>query len=111
MELNKYQELAQKTANMKLEHKTRLAVAALGLTGEGGELADYIKKHIGHGHSLDQEKVIKELGDVMWYIAEVASILGFTLEEIAQTNIEKLKARYPEGFSEERSINRKKGDI
>ena len=63
-------------------------------------------KILGHGHELDRDKVIKELGDVLWYIAAIASFLHVPLDEIAQRNIDKLAARYPEGFSNERSINR-----
>lgn len=107
MKINLYQKLAQRTANQELDFKKRLSVAGLGLTGEAGEVADLIKKYVGHGHELDQEELVKELGDQLWYIAEVASILGVTLEEVATKNIHKLKERYPEGFSEELSINRK----
>ncbi len=84
-----------------------LARDALGLTGEAGEVADLIKKHIGHGHPLDKTKTAKELGDDFWYIAVLACRIGYTLEDIARMNVAKLMARYPEGFSSERSINRK----
>lgn len=70
-------------------------------------MADIIKKHIGHGHPLDTEKVHKELGDVLWYVAVLARRIGSTLEDVAASNVEKLRKRYPEGFSSERSINRK----
>jgi NTP pyrophosphatase (non-canonical NTP hydrolase) len=101
-----YQHLAQRTANHKLDLKTRLAAAGLGAAGEAGEIADHIKKHIAHGHELDHEKLIKEIGDELWYLAELATLLGIDLSTIAMKNVEKLKKRYPEGFSEERSINR-----
>ena len=110
MKMNDYQQLALRTANDKVEFNTRLAVAGLGLTGEAGEVADLIKKNLGHGHPLEKAKVKKELGDLLWYVAEAAWLAGYTLEDVAQTNIEKLKARYPEGFSEERSKNRVIGD-
>lgn len=106
MNMNEYQQLAQRTVNFLIQGKTRLAIAGLGLTGEAGEVADHIKKAIGHGHNLDVENIEKELGDVLWYVAEVAAICGLQMDTIAQKNIEKLKKRYPEGFSEERSINR-----
>lgn len=99
MQLNDYQSLAQRTAN-KSDYFTRLAIAGLGLTGEAGEVAEHIKKAVGHGHDLSVDDVKKELGDVLWYIAEVASIVNLSLDEIAQANIEKLRKRYPEGFSE-----------
>jgi NTP pyrophosphatase (non-canonical NTP hydrolase) len=104
--LNEYQRLAQRTANKKLDFKSRLAAAGLGAVGEAGEIAEHIKKHIAHGHELDREKLIKEIGDELWYLAELASLLDVDLATIATKNIEKLKKRYPDGFSEERSINR-----
>jgi NTP pyrophosphatase (non-canonical NTP hydrolase) len=84
----------------------RLAVAGLGIAGEAGEVADMIKKHVGHGHPLDKEKLSKELGDALWYVQEISEVLDIPLEDIAAGNILKLMKRYPEGFSEERSINR-----
>ena len=85
--------------------------AALGLTGEAGEFADLIKKINFHGHAQDNDHLIKELGDVLWYVALAAQILGVDLETIMKKNIDKLLARYPDGFSEERSIHRAKDDI
>ena len=65
-----------------------------------------MKKHLAQGHELDREKLAKELGDIAWYLAETAYALEMPLEDILQANIDKLKKRYPEGFSAERSINR-----
>lgn len=110
MDFNEYQDLAQRT-EAGLPYSPRSAVAVLGLCGESGEVAELFKKHIGHGHELDLEHVKKELGDVLWYIAELASALGFSLEDVAVANIEKLAKRYPEGFSSERSKHRAKGDV
>lgn len=84
----------------------RLLIAALGLAGEAGEFADEVKKRAGHGHDLDRAKLIKELGDALWYVAECASALGLTLECVAQYNLAKLRERYPQGFSSEASKNR-----
>jgi NTP pyrophosphatase (non-canonical NTP hydrolase) len=109
MSLNVYQYLAGRTANRDLTPTTSLMVAALGLTGEAGEVADIVKKVAGHGHALDgalRVKLQKEIGDVMWYIAELCTQLDITMEETAYENVKKLKARYPEGFSSYRSINR-----
>lgn len=86
----------------------RLAIASMGLAGESGELVDMLKKWVGHGHELNLTDVEKELGDILWYIAEIATTLDLSLDEIAQKNEAKLKARYPEGFSVERSRNRVK---
>lgn len=83
----------------------------LGLSGETGELIDIIKKWIFHGKPLDIEHAKKELGDVCWYIAMIAHSFGWNLDEILQMNIDKLKARYPEGFSTELANHRKESDI
>lgn len=72
--------------------------AVLGLVGESGELADLVKKHIFHGVPSDTVKVLKELGDVLYYVTRVAEWHGFTLEQVAQVNHDKLAARYPGGF-------------
>lgn len=107
MELNRYQQLALRTAGHREDVQKTLINTALGLAGESGEVADIIKKTFYHGHLLDKGALYKELGDVLWYLAVMADALGYDLDEIAQANVDKLRARYPEGFSEERSINRK----
>ena len=81
--------------------------ACLGLPGEVGEVCDTVKKFIFHGHSLNLEDIKKEIGDVMWYLAMICDSFGFDIEEIAKMNIDKLKERYPEGFSEYASQHRK----
>lgn len=108
---NEYQKLAQRTARKDLEPKRRLAAAALGLTGEGGEAADLIKKHIAHDHDLDIDHMKKELGDVLYYVAELCTLLDVSMSEVMTGNIKKLEKRYPNGFSVERSKNRDKNDI
>lgn len=111
MDLNTYQELAGRTRNTKLDPEKRRLVAALGLVSEGGEVGEVVKKEIAHGHAEDREKVAKELGDVFWYAAELASAYNLKLGDIAEGNIAKLKARYPEGFNEAHSIHRANEDI
>ncbi|MBQ8788225.1 MAG: nucleoside triphosphate pyrophosphohydrolase family protein [Oscillospiraceae bacterium] len=106
MEINEYQKLAMVTLNKNLDKKEILTNSVMGLCGESGEACDIVKKHLFHGHELDRESLIKELGDVAWYLAEAASALDINLDEVFERNIKKLKKRYPEGFSEERSINR-----
>lgn len=76
-----------------------LAIIALGLAGEAGEVADYVKKVRAHGKPMNRDALAKELGDVLYYIARAASSLGFALSEVAQANVSKLRARYPEGFT------------
>ena len=106
MELNEYQRLALRTLNPDLSPRDVLINGVMGLCGESGEAIDIVKKHLAQGHELDREKLAKELGDVAWYLAETADAIGYSLDEICQMNIDKLKARYPEGFSAENSIRR-----
>lgn len=103
MNANEYQRKAMRTATHKCYD---LANAALGLTGEDGEVADIIKKHLYQGHDLYPSEVIEKLGDVLWYVALMADYFNVTLGFVMQQNITKLKARYPEGFDPVRSVNR-----
>ena len=102
--MNGYQDLARRTSNTAGEDK--LCNGCLGLAGECGEVIDLYKKHRFQGHALDREKMVEELGDVLWYCAEIASGLGVSLDEVAESNIAKLRNRYPDGFRSERSIHR-----
>ena len=112
MTINQYQKEAMRTASgMNYENHGMLMNAALGICGEGGEVADLVKKATFQGHTLDREHVAKELGDVAWYIAVGAQAIGYDLETILQMNVAKLQARYPTGFSTDRSLYRAEGDI
>ena len=106
MTINEYQKLAMQTLNPELSQKDVLINGVMGLCGESGEAIDIVKKWLAQGHELDKEKLAKELGDIAWYLAETAYALDIPLEDILQANIDKLRKRYPEGFSAERSINR-----
>jgi NTP pyrophosphatase (non-canonical NTP hydrolase) len=106
MNFDKYQELASRTANSDLTEFLEVSNYALGLVSEAAEVTDQIKKELFHGHIPDREKVKDELSDVMWYMSNLSNKYGLTLKEIAVHNIDKLKRRYPEGFSTERSVNR-----
>jgi len=123
---NEYQELAMRTNNHKASECVAKTLcchdqhtqdvcgimnAALGLSGEVGELNDMIKKWIFHEKPIDMLHLKKEIGDVCWYIAMMCEAWGFNLEQIMQLNINKLKERYPEGFDVVRANNRKDGDI
>lgn len=83
----------------------------LGLSGEVGEFNDIIKKWIFHEKPLDEEHAKKELGDAFWYLAMICESFGWDMDEIMQMNVDKLKARYPEGFDIAKANNRKEGDI
>lgn len=110
MRINEYQTLAMRTLNPALEKKDVLINGVMGLCGESGEVIDLVKKHLSQGHPLDREKMVKELGDVAWYLAETAYALDVPLEDVLAGNIEKLRSRYPEGFNAEKSINREERD-
>ena len=106
MTVNEYQKLAMTTLNPALSKKDVLINGVMGLCGESGEAIDIVKKHLAQGHPLDREKLIKELGDIAWYLAETATALDVNLEEVLQGNIEKLRRRYPEGFDAAHSLHR-----
>lgn len=105
MKLDEYQAEAARTAPA-LTMAEGLTCAALGICGEGGEFADLVKKWGYQGHPLDTDKIVKELGDVLWYVALAATTLRMTLSEVAEANVTKLRARYPDGFSSDASVNR-----
>lgn len=111
MTINEYQRLAMTTLNPRLQGRDILINGVMGMCGEAGEAIDIVKKHLAQGHELDREHLARELGDVAWYLAETACAIGMDLETVLQMNIDKLKARYPEGFSTERSVDRKAEDI
>lgn len=107
MTINDYQQAALRTANTeKLSDREILTNGVLGLSGESGECADIVKKHLFQGHELDAEKLANELGDVAWYLAIASYAIGYDLEKVLQMNVDKLRKRYPDGFSAERSIHR-----
>ena len=105
MDFNEYQKLAMRTTPVT-EPDRFILNGVMGLCGEAGECIDIVKKHIFQGHELDRAKLIDEVSDCLWYIASIANGLGVTMEEIASHNVEKLKKRYPDGFSAEKSLNR-----
>lgn len=111
MTTNEYQLAALRTANQSLSDMQNLENGLMGLNGEAGECIDILKKHLFQNHELDKEHIAKELGDVAWYLAIAASSIGYDLETIFQMNIDKLKARYPEGFNSDLSVHRKLNDI
>ena len=111
MTINEYQEAAMATLNPALDKKDVLINSVMGLCGESGEAIDIVKKWLMQGHELDKEHLIKELGDVAWYLAEAATALDVPLETVLQGNLDKLRQRFPNGFETEASVHRKEGDI
>ena len=111
MDFKEYQDLSKKTSKQYSEGSIfGILISALGLAGEAGETADYLKKVYGHGHKLDIVKLKKEIGDCLWYAADLCTRHNISLDDVASLNIEKLKERYPLGFSQEKSVNRAPSD-
>ena len=135
MNANKYQKLAMRTNDGKAsdrligkmqeydmkfsnDHNDNECVdiggifnACLGLSGEVGEFNDMIKKWVFHEKDLDMEHAKKEADDILWYVAMLCESFGWNMNEIMQMNVDKLKARYPEGFDVERANHRAEGDV
>lgn len=109
MKLNEYQRLAQRTMNRTLSHEETSRHALHGMCAEVGEIHGLYQKFY-QGHEMDAEHVKKEVGDLLWMIAEFCTVNGWKMGDIARMNIDKLKARYPEGFTAEKSLHRAEGD-
>ena len=110
MTFKEYQELASRTVPTQIPIE-QACHALHGMVGEIGELHSiYQKRYQGH-NDIDTAHLKKELGDLLWFVAEYCTGYGWSLDEIAKLNIDKLKARYPEGFDSERSQHRAEGDI
>ncbi|NUO64045.1 MAG: nucleoside triphosphate pyrophosphohydrolase family protein [Gemmatimonadaceae bacterium] len=107
MSLSTYQLDAARTVNPALSADDRLLDAAAGLAEEAGEVLARVRKHRFQQRALDRESIVTELGDALWCLAMVASSLGVTLDEVAERNLAKLRQRYPDGFSAERSRERR----
>lgn len=108
MTANEYQREAMRTLNPELDRQDVLLNGVMGLCGEAGEAINIVKKYLAQGHPLDRNALIGELGDVAWYLAETAAALDLDLDAVLSQNLAKLRARYPEGFSVEKSIHRDK---
>ena len=108
---NEYQKLAMRTCFIPAHNKhDRLNHAVFGLSSEAGEVAGILQK-VYQGHPFDKEHIKKELGDCLWMIAEACEALDFGMDDVMQLNIDKLKARYPEGFDTQHSLHRAEGDV
>lgn len=96
MEFNEYQEKANRTL---YGDEQVLTNCALGLAGEAGQLIYLIKDYTFKGKKLDKEKMIHEMGDVLWYLSQIAQWADIPFDEVAKNNIETLNKRYPHGYS------------
>lgn len=111
MNTDKYQKLIARTLidgpDFEISNREMMIIlCAIGLAGEAGEVAELVKKGIFHQHGLNEEKLKKELGDCLWYIASLCTKLDLSMSEVMEDNIEKLTKRYPNGYSSEDSIKR-----
>jgi len=95
MEFNEYQKAANRTL---YGNEQVLTNCALGLAGETGQVVDLVKNYTFRGKDLDKNELKHEMGDVLWYLSQVAEWADITFEDIAQTNIETLNKRYPDGY-------------
>lgn len=107
MTLDDYQTASARTTNARLSGTERLLDAAAGLAEESGEILGLVRKHAYQSHPLDREKLTTELGDALWCLAMTARSAGITLEQVADANIAKLRSRYPGGFSDTASRERR----
>ena len=108
MQLSEYHEKAMRTKADYESREEQLLCAVLGILGEGGELAEIVKKARYQGHRLSTDKIVNELGDILWYWALAVDSLEYASPRtVALMNIEKLRNRYPDGFEAKRSVNRK----
>jgi len=119
MTLNEYQELALRTAMEDKKQQGRIVdsitvypelsqviIAALKLNSESGELSDALVKHLSYGQPLDIDNIVEECGDLMWYIALILTKFNASMQDCMSMNIEKLRIRYPEQFTERHAIER-----
>ena len=106
MEIKKYQEEASRTCTIIDKGLLDDVHMILGMQTEVAEIADVYKKHIAYDKDLDLVNVKEELGDTMWYIANLCNLNGWDLRDILDTNINKLKVRYPERFTKENALSR-----
>lgn len=106
MDFAAYRQDVFRTVRPDLPQRERLLIAALGLCGESGEVAENVKKALFHGHPMEVSALRDELGDVLWYFVFLCDTLGLTVEDVMDANVAKRRKRYPDGFSSERSIQR-----
>ncbi|MGH7638284.1 MAG: MazG nucleotide pyrophosphohydrolase domain-containing protein [Gemmatimonadaceae bacterium] len=107
MTLDEYQLAAARTTNLRLSDSERLVDAAAGLAEEAGEILGLVRKHAYQSRELDRDTLTIELGDALWCLAMTARSAGLTLDEVAAANVAKLGARYPQGYSDAASRERR----
>lgn len=109
MNFQHYQRAANRTLQCEMTSEQLISNLVFGLCGESGEIADYLKKVLFHKHEFDVNRLKKELGDCLWYLFMIAEYFELDMTDIAELNIAKLQARYPNGFNYDDS--RKRQDV
>ena len=104
--LAEYQQAASRTINRSLTTEQRMVDAAAGLAEEAGEVLGLVRKHVFMHHELDRARLVTELGDALWCLTGIAAAVGVSLDEVATANLEKLRRRYPDGYSDRASARR-----
>ena len=110
MDINGYQVMAQRTVQQELTDGELVYHALFGMASEVGELQGLYQKYF-QGHGFDPDHAMKEVGDLLWFVAEYCTAMGWWLGDVAQANIAKLQKRYPMGFDAQRSVFREEGDL
>ena len=105
-DLDVFQEEALRCMRSDLPYEAICSNMCMGLAGETGETIDIFKKHIYQGKDLDINDVIEEIGDILWYIANLCNVNKITMKECMESNVEKLRKRYPNGFSIKDALER-----
>jgi len=100
MTLAEYEAQATRTANSRLTKNERLLDSAAGLAEEAGEVLSLVRKHAFQSKLLESDRIREELGDALWCLAMTAHHAGLSLESVAQTNVAKLRSRYPDGYQD-----------
>ena len=106
MNINEYLMLTERTRSILETKQLNNLHMALGLVTESGEIADVLKKNLAYNKEIDYINLQEEMGDICWYLAGLCNINGFDFEKILQTNIDKLRSRYPDKFTNENALNR-----
>lgn len=106
MDIKEYQQEILRTVPSKMTKSNKLANFSMGLAGESGEIIDILKKHLYQGHDVNINELASEIGDLAWYLCNIANVFNINLSDVMDANIAKLKARYPSGFDKNRSVNR-----
>lgn len=107
MTLDEYEKAATRTVNARLSQTERLLDAAAGLAEESGEILGLVRKHAYQSRELQRDTLTSELGDALWCLTMTARTAGVSLEQVAAANVAKLRARYPDGFTEAASKERR----